>query len=245
MPELYFIVSPEEESVARTWGYPLAHMAYRMGRDTLQLSTDHLSLTTQGGWMVLSDRQIPSLGNPEAFARQLREECRRRRYTAVLANFKQPADDRIYDILCAIVAAGLPLIVPVVYAESFPEAQVLVEGAISGGNLQDYFEEQCQQWPGRICLSLRPLCMRFPLPSESTEGETINGKELENLLLQHQSFFSHELGCRYCTQQTENTFHFILFDDADSIRYKLRLADQLGIQTVVGRYSELMPFLPL
>ncbi len=245
MPELYLITSPEEDAAARQWGYPLAHMAYGTGDEILELTVGRLSLTTQGGWLVLTDQHLPEVGDPRQFATQVKLECRRRHYQAVLADFELPANDRACEIISALSAANLSLILPASYGEIFPKALVLVESAISGGNLREYFEEQTARWPERICLSLRPLRMRFPMPSQNPEGENLDSKTLAAILQCHQSYFSHELGCRYCTQQLDSQFFFVLFDDTDSLRYKLELADQLGIHTAAVLYQEVLPMLPL
>ena len=245
MPELYFITSPSDTSSAVKWGHPLAHMAYGTGKTRLELTVGPLALTTRGGWMVLTDHQLPPEGDVLHFAAQVRQECRARQYQTVFLDFEQPANDYAYELIAAVSASGLPLVVPETYANVFPQALVLIDSAISGGNIKSYLEEQNNRWSNRICLALHPLRMRFPLPSEKNEGEVISDYDLKTALKTTQSYFSHDLGCRYFTQQIQDNFTFTLFDDADSIRYKLNLADQIGIRTAVALYREIEAFLPL
>lgn len=245
MSELYFLVTPEEAAQASRSGHALAHMAYGCGTESLQLTVGKLSLTTKGGWMVLTDQHMPPTGDIRRFAAQVRQEVRNRRYEAILFDFEQPANDRAYDIISASTAGGIPFLVPDIYAEAFPTAQILVDSAISGGDLKEYLQAQTDRWSGRICLALHPLRMRFPMPSESPEGESLSVSELEQILLSRPSYFSRELGCRYFTQQIDGQFFFTLYDDASSLRYKLELADQLDIRTAVALYQEVKAMLPL
>ena len=245
MPDLYFVTSPAETSSAAKWGHPLAHMAYGTDRDTLVLTVGALSLTVRSGWMVLTDHRLPDHGSIPAFAAQVRQECRTRRYEAIMFDFEQPANDRAFEIIEAVSASSLPFLVPQIYADAFPQAMIMVDSAISGGNLKEHLVELQTRWPNQLCLSLHPLQMRFPLPSNQTVGEIIDAETLKQALKDHTSYFSHDLGCRYFTQQINGQFFFTLFDDADSLRYKLSLADELGIKTAVGLYQELLPFLPI
>lgn len=244
MPELYLITAPEQAQSAARWGLPLAHMAYGLGREQLQLTVGALSLTTRGGWMVLTDHAMPEHGEIAAFAEQVRQECRRRRYGAVLADFEAPANDHAFDILAALASCGLPLVVPAIYGDALPEASVLVDSAVSGGELEVYLREQLARWQGRVCLALQRLRMRFPLPCPTGEGEALDESTLRTLLEGRQSYFSRELGCRYCTCREGDAFTFLLFDDGASLRHKLLLAEQLGIRTAVALYPEICDVLP-
>ena len=245
MPELYFITSPAEAATAAKWGHSLAHMAYGTGETQLELTVGPLALTTRGGWMVLTDHHLPPEGDVRHFAAQVRQEYRARQYQAVFLDFEQPANDYAYELIAAVSASGLPLVVPETYANVFPHALVLIDSAISGGNIKSYLEEKNNRWLNRICLALHPLRMRFPLPSKQTEGENIARPDLYAALENTQSYFSKDLGCRYFTQRIQNRFFFTIYDDADSLRYKLDLAEQLGIRTAVALYREIETFLPL
>ena len=245
MPELYLITAPEQAVQAGRWGLPLAYLAYGMGTQTLELTVGVLSLTARGGWMVLTDRTLPPDGSAADFAAQVRQECRRRRYRAVLADFERPPDGRSLEILSALAAAGQPLIVPAAYGGALPGAAVLVDSAISGGQLEDYLQEEMDRWGGRVCLALHRLRMRFPLPCPTGEGTPIDDDALQAALARRQSYFSPELGCRYCTCQEGGQFSFLLYDDAASLRHKLRIAETLGIPFAAGLYPELEDALPL
>lgn len=244
MPQLYLLTAPEQTRQAGQWGLPLAHLAYGMGQAVLALTVGALSLTARRGWMVLTDRLQPDEGDPAAFAAQVEQECRRRQYSAVMADFERPANDRAFAILSALTRQGLPLIVPAVYGDALPGAQVLVDSAISGGDWEDYLSAQLARWPGRVVLALHPLRMRFPLPCPGGEGTPLHAGELAQALDGRQSFFSRELACRYCTCREADTFSFVLFDDAASLQYKLRLAGRHGVQAAAALYPEVAGLLP-
>ena len=58
-------------------------------------------------------------------------------------------------------------------------------------------------------------------------------------------FFSNELCARYYTYMSrENGAHFVLFDDAMSIRKKLQVARSLGIRRAVAALPEIDDLLP-
>jgi len=244
MPELYFITDPAQAREAACWGFPLAHMAYGLGIHRLELTFGAMSLTTRGGWMVLTDRSLPESGSVAALAEQIRQECRLRRFVAVLADFEAPVSNRALAILSALDARDLPLIVPQSYAAALPRAYVLVDSAISGGDLKAYLTEQIACWPNRVCLSLRRLRMRFSIPCSISEGEALSEQALAVLTAERQSFFSRELGCRYITCRDGDGFSFVLFDDAASLQYKLQTAEALGIRNAVALYPELRDLLP-
>lgn len=244
MPELYLLTAPEQSLEASRWGLPLAHLAYGLGQTQLELTVGALSLTTKGGWMVLTDQMIPENGTTAELAAQVLRECRKRRYSAVMADFESTANDRSFEILAALEQTKLPLIVPAIYGDALPSAYVLVDSAISGGEWEAYLREQLDRWPGRVCLALRRLRMRFPLPCPTGVGAPVTEQELLALLAGRQSYFSGELACRYCTCRDGDQFFFLLFDDAASLRYKLQLAAQLGIDIAVAVYPEVSDVLP-
>ena len=51
-------------------------------------------------------------------------------------------------------------------------------------------------------------------------------------------FFSKDLFARYFTYTKNGESHFILFDDADTLRQKLRLGRQLGVAAAFFQWPE-------
>ena len=68
-------------------------------------------------------------------------------------------------------------------------------------------------------------------PARSGQGEPLTQAALDALIREHQPavFFSKDLFARYFTYAKNGESHFILFDDADTLRQKLRLGRQLGV----------------
>ena len=67
---LYLAVSPREAQDAARYPCRLAYAAYRMGPEN-SLLRQSLPLSTQGGLLLLSDREAPPLPDPEALAAAL------------------------------------------------------------------------------------------------------------------------------------------------------------------------------
>ena len=63
---------------------------------------------------------------------------------------------------------------------------------------------------------------------------------LDALLKERQPavFFSKDLFARYFTYTKDGEAHFILFDDADTLRQKLRLGRQLGVAAAFFLWPE-------
>lgn len=240
---VYLAVSAEDEGVNSA--FPKAHMAYGLGHTQYRLQTDRLPLSTRRGLLVLRDQTVPKQGDFNLLVRQLLQECSRRAYAGVIADFEHaPTKDRLtvlLTLLPALTRMGLPLAVPESYGPHMPDnAKILVSSAISGGSITERLGSAVQTWPGRVWLELRRLMMDFTLPCPSGEGTALTKAELDGLQAAHPgiSFFSSELGCHYFTYQEGPQAHFVLFDTANSLHHKLVLAQSMGIDTAVLLYPE-------
>lgn len=82
--------------------------------------------------------------------------------------------------------------------------------------------------------------MDFRLPARSGQGEPLTQAALDALIREHQLavFFSKDLFARYFTYAKNGESHFILFDDADTLRQKLRLGRQLGVAAAFFQWPE-------
>ena len=71
-------------------------------------------------------------------------------------------------------------------------------------------------------------------------------EELLALREKHPSsvYFSRELMAKYFTYSAGSGTHFVLFDDAETLRQKVRLAQGLGIQTAFLMFPEISDLLP-
>ena len=95
----------------------------------------------------------------------------------------------------------------------------------------------------RVTLAVQRVAEDFFLPSPTGSGVPLSRRELEEKLEQlHPSvFFSHELCARYFTYMSrESGAHFVLFDDRDTLRKKLEVAQELGITSAVAALPEVL-----
>ena len=101
--------------------------------------------------------------------------------------------------------------------------------------------------PHRLVLCLRRARDDFFLPSVKGQGRPISQETLERLQrrLNPSVFFSPDLCAHYFTYMSrQNGAHFVLFDDAGSIRKKLQVARNLGISSAVLAYPQVDDLLP-
>ena len=83
--------------------------------------------------------------------------------------------------------------------------------------------------------------MDFTLPAPSGEGIPLS-KETFQALMDRENpsvFFSPELCARYFTYTKNNEFHFVLFDDAETLRQKLSLGASLGFSAAFFMWPEI------
>lgn len=248
--QLYLAVTPDKLREAARYTDRLAHVAYRVGRDG-RLARRDLLARTRGGIMVLGDQDCGPIRDPAALCRDVWRECGNRSYGGVLADFEQPpAVDRssFLEALGRVLARnGKRLFVPEAYGGQAGQATVLVCTALSGGDLRRRLEECVQQFgKGRVALDLQRLRMSFPLPCPTGEGRNLSGQELAALLERKQQsvFYSHDLCAKYFTFTEKEESRFVLFDDADTLRRKLRLGREMGVGTGFLMYPETEDLLP-
>ena len=237
--QIYLAVTPAEIQEASRCTRRFAHVAYRLGKSA-PLRQD-LPAGIRGGLLSLSDREAPAVADPERMAVALLRECMRRNFIGIVADFEEPPTTDRIALLKALVRRGgrnLQLLVPEGCA--IPGATVLINSAVSGGNLRERLQEAIRQHPN-AGLDLQRLMMDFTLPAPSGEGKPLSPEELTALQKQRNPsvFFSPELCARYFTYMDNRQAHFVLFDDAETLQQKLRLAESLGYRTALMMYPEI------
>lgn len=130
---------------------------------------------------------------------------------------------------------GSRLLVRECWQKVLSQAGVLISSSISGGCLQQRFQEAAACLQGRCWLHLEPLRMRFKLPCPSGTGISLPEPELRQILTDKPSFYSSALVCNYC-YGAEN--EIILFDTDDTMQEKLRLAQSEGFTGAVYTADE-------
>ena len=245
---LFLAVTPAEASNCRGYRVPLVHVAYAVG-DGGRLMRSELPRGTRGGLLGLSDRCAGSLPETSPLCRAIAGECSAHRFGGVFADFEGAVcEDRLSFLsrLGAMLAqSGRLLYVPERFA--VPEASILVCTALSGGTLRERLSDAVARYgANRVALDCQRLAMDFLLPCRSGEGTPLTPDELSSLRERCGAavFFSEELCANYFSYQQNGRAHFVLFDTAETLRHKLRLGRERGMETAFLMYPEVSDLLP-
>ena len=207
-------------------------MAYAVGQGGCLTRCDATAFP-RGGLMGLSDRCTGAIPRIDTLCRTIVAECVKRGFQGVLADFEtNPYSDRLSflsRLSARLSARGMALYCPL----SLP-----AEGAME--------ETACRYGAERLALDLERVMMDFPLPCPSGCGTPLTREELLALREKHPSsvYFSRELMAKYFTYSAGSGTHFVLFDDAETLRQKVKLAQNLGIQTAFLMFPEVVDLLP-
>lgn len=174
-------------------------------------------------------------------------ECGRRNYQGVLLDFEEPprADRQrfVRQLGEALSAGRRSLYIPASYGSCAENAVVLIHAAVSGGSFAEYLRETAatRGTPGRLALDLERLRMDFPLPAPTGQGEPLTAESLSRLLERESPavFFSQELCARYFTYTRDGAHRFVLYDDAGTLRQKLRIGTALGYAACFFMWPEI------
>ncbi len=239
---VYLAVTPDHLEEALRCTARVAHVAYRID-ETGMLACAELPAKIRGGIMVLSDGEGCPVQSVSALCGAVCRECEARGFGAVLADFEQPMNEDRCSFLRMLSAnlrkTGRLLYVPECYGCEVPQAMVLICTAISGGSLRARLQEARRTFGDRVALDLQRLRMEFPLPCPCGEGRNMQREELEKLLADEPTvFFSDDLCAKYFVRFMDRGASMVLFDDADTLRRKLRLAQEMGISAAFVMYPE-------
>lgn len=239
--QIYVAVTPQESDISLRC--QAAHAVYRIGPDSVLLRRNPLP-KEKGGLLLISDAQAPAVSAPGKLCEAVLRECGWRNAAGAVLDFEQaPRQDLLTlaaELQQALVPQHLALYVPEDYASAAPQAAVLIETALSGGNLNERLREAAKQYGKRLALDVERVRMDFPLPCRSGKGTPLTATELESLMEKNTPsvFFSPELCARYFTYKGERGTRFVLFDDAETIKRKLRLGQELGASAAFLMWPE-------
>ena len=234
---LILAAQPGRLTAAGAWGLPMAHLAYRVGGGP-HLFRANAPVSPRGGLMVMDAPRFEGGGETAGFCNEVLRECAARKFTGVVCRFGPRPAPALAELAGQVAGVckerGLECFVSESCGDAAPEAAVLISSALSGGSLRRRLEEALDRFgPGRVALWAERTMEDFLLPSPGGEGERLTVEELacRREELGKAVFFSDELCAHYFTYMVGERGHFVLFDDAGSIRKKLRLAQELGITT--------------
>ena len=240
--QIYIAAAPEEARAASACGHPLAHAAYRIGPDSTLLRKN--PLLQSGGVLCISDSGAPEVSDPAALCAAVLRECSRRGCTGAVLDFDRPPRRDLLAFVTRLEQAAQKrnrtLFVPESYARAAKESFVLIGTAVSGGTLEERLREAQERFGSRLALDAERLRMDFPLPCPGGVGTPLSGADFAALReREHPTvFFSPALCARYFTYRQNGQSRFVLFDDADTLRRKLRLGQQMGAAAAFFMWPE-------
>ena len=231
--QLYLAATPDhlQENLALT--PHLAHVAFRAGEDGTLL-TRFLPPALRGGVMVLQCEESFPVSAAEYLAREVLRTCVHRHFSGVVLDAPDTPSPSVLALAQQLQRLAKQyqrrLYLPECYAQSVPEASVLICTALSGGSLQQRLQEAAEQYgASRIALDLQRLAMEFPLPCPTGEGTPLGINELRRRLRSCAVYYCDALCARYFTCRHDGKTHFVLFDDAETLQRKLELSEAAGI----------------
>lgn len=248
MPEetkLILTAPPSCASAASSHGLPVGHMAYRIGPGA-QLLRANIPLNLRGGLMVVDGTGFDGRGDATGFCQQVIRECGNRGFDGVILDFEGrpcPVLEQVVSRLGSLLfKRGWPLYVPESYGFCSDRARVIIPSALSGGSLEQRLREATERFgTHRVALGVQRVAEDFSLPAPSGSGTPLTRQELARRIANRGAniFFSDELCAHYFTYMVRpSTAHFVLFDNAGSIRKKLQVARRLGLCACILAWPE-------
>ncbi|MDO4286825.1 MAG: hypothetical protein Q4C40_03785 [Eubacteriales bacterium] len=225
---------------AREAGFTCLHLCSRLSADGTFSLLSHPA-SSRGDFLGIADsNSVPK--KCQSFAFDAVSAAESRGCTGIMADFERPL---LQDLTRALdretQRSGLQLLIPLALAEYAPHACVIADTAVSGGSLEDRFSELLQRFgTEKLAAQLVCSCADFPLPCANPEGTALTREEFHSLLNRTGAtvFFSRELCAKYFTYSSGDQAHFVLFDDADTLRAKVRILTRLGVNRLLVIYPD-------
>ena len=239
--QLILAVTPAQEQQAqRQQGAILAHMAYRIDAQS-HLTRFSGAVPASGGLLYLAI-ESPLRGNMEPLTAQLLRECAARHYRGAVVDLPEGCARWAQALDRALTEQKLTLHLPEQYAAAAPHARLLISTAISGGTLRERLESARRRYGAeRTVAALERRTEDFPLPCRTGCGRALTTEELVQLRREVRTnvYWSPELCTRYFTYVQDQRPHFVLFDDRETMRAKLKTAQAAGISVCMAAWADL------
>lgn len=242
--QLHLAFPPKDVYAAASIRADAVYMIYRAGRDG-HLYRAETGTAITGGIMAIDDGGAPFSGSPVLLAGEVVREAVSHGFSGVMLNISENLSTDACELAALLdsecSSRGLSLYVPEPLAEHAQSAVILIETSISEGTLSRKLSETVSRFGAqRTALDIERVCMDFTLPNRSGAGKRLSISEMRTLIARTGAkvFFSRELCAWYFNYNAFGKAHFVLFDDAESIRRKSRIASNLGISKVFLCYPE-------
>ena len=247
---LILITPPELRANAAQTGLPMAHMDYRLGRGAHLLRAGQTP-PAKGGLMMIGDGGFDGRGDPHAFCQAVYQECRLRGFRGVILDLEthKPLLNQIISGLEDIcVRQSWSFYLPETLAPLSHRAKIMIPTALSGGSLTRRFTEAAERYGReRLVPYLQRASEDFHLPAPGGRGHPLSREALTSLRsrLSPSIFYSRELCAYYFTYMSRDAgAHFVLFDNAESLRRKMAVAAESGLDEFFLVYPEVQDLLP-
>lgn len=240
--QIYLATTPATLQEAAKYHRTLVHVAYRIGPCSTLLRQNFRPVS-QGGLLSVSDAGAPCVEDTAALCAAALRECGRRGYTGVVLDFEEPQRPDLLSFARQLgpllSASRRTLYLPERYGCAVPQATTLICTAISGGNFTQHLQETMQHG-GAYGLDVQRLRMDFCLPCRTGEGTPLSKEEFQHLLERESPavFFAQDLCARYFTYNRHGDTHFVLFDDAETLRQKVKIGKSLGYTAAFFMWPE-------
>ena len=242
---LILTTPPSTAQTASAYGLPVGHMAYRIGPGG-NLLRAKIPINLRSGLMVIDGSGFNGRADPNIFCQQVIRECTTRAFDGVILDFEgkpQPLLRQIVNKLGSLLLRrGWPLYVTEEYGGISEHARVIIPSALSGGSLNKRLSEAVERYgTGKVALGIQRTAEDFTLPAPSGCGTPLTREELTRRIQSRGAsiFFSDELCAHYFTYMSrQNGAHFVLFDNAASIRKKIQIARNLGLCACIMVWPE-------
>lgn len=246
LEEMIIMAAPAQYSRdAAALNTPVAHLTYRIGRG-FHLYRAYGSSGRQGGLMVIDTSGLRGGGPFAALVAEIIGECSRRSFSGIILDTGGGRGTTQVSLCMALAREarinGLKLFVQPALADVTDSAIVLVQTALSGGTLRHHIETAVKQFgASRVALEIERVHMDFTLPAKAGVGRELTYAEFKRLFEREkpQVFFSNDLCALYFSYRGTDGTHFVLFDDASSIKRKLHLGRSLGIESALMFYPHI------
>ena len=199
----------------------------------------------RGGVLSASDARLTQIGDPGLFCQQAVRECRARGAFGFWANWSREPTESMETFTAALDAAlseqKLALFVPEPYGGCCPSAHVLISSALCGGTLKQRLTDAVERFGRRrVVLAVERMREDFSLPAPEGRGSRLSPGALERLMqrLHPKVHYAPEFCASYFTYEQDEQTHFVLFDTAEDVKKKLRLAEQLELEYVLMAWQE-------
>jgi len=196
--------------------------------------------------MVLDTSGFKGGGPIASLIEDVVAECAQKEFIGIVIDAgtrpDTPAQQSLSKSLASAAAKHkLLYFVPEELASSGENAIIRVSTALSGGTLSRHISDAAGKYgAGRVALEAQRIVMDFTLPARSGIGKALTATELLRLKERHNatSFFSPDLAVNYFTYRDKKGAHFVLHDDAQSIRRKLSTGISAGVKHVFLFYPQ-------